>query len=86
MQLVPFSRVRELVGMNSPKFIDPCVVAGGAESWPKKIAGENQPGFLVFDRLLAMRETFVERMPERANQYVVPIGLRFSEDSLEAFE
>src|SRR5207249_11114542 len=86
LESIAVTRVRKSVRMDSPKIIDARVVALCAESRPKKIAGKNQPGFLVFDRLSAMRIAFVERLPERADKHIIPIGFQLAKNLLEALE
>src|SRR5208282_6002523 len=49
LKLDAFAGIRESVRVQLPKFIDPGSVPLRAESRPKKKAGKNQPGFLVFD-------------------------------------
>ncbi len=72
--------------MKPPEFVDPDAIPSGAESRAKKKPSKDQPGFFMFDRLLAAGETLVQRRPERANEHPVPIGLGQSKDFLKALE
>src|SRR5580704_13058749 len=64
LKLVALARVLQSVRMNPPELVDPGFVALTTKSRAQKITGENQPGLLVIDGLLATGEASVERTPE----------------------
>jgi hypothetical protein len=86
LKLDAFAWVSEPIRMKPPEFVDPDTIPSGAKSRAKKKPSKDQPGFFMFDRLLAARDTLVQRRPERANEHPVPIGLGQSKDFLKALE
>jgi hypothetical protein len=72
--------------MKAPELVNAGVVSWGAEARSQKIAGQNQPGFFVFDRLLAVQEIFVEGAPKRANQWGSPIRLLSTENLFKVLQ
>src|ERR1700730_17798066 len=72
--------------MKPPEFVDPDTIPRGAESRAKKKPSKDQPGFFMFDRLLAAPDKILSSRPERANEHPVPIVLGQSKNFLKTLE
>src|ERR1019366_818375 len=69
-----------------PKTIDADIIHRGTKTRPQQEPSENEPGFLMLDRVATASHALLQARPEGANENKVPLGFRRAEDCLQTLD